>query len=80
MNDRGRVTTVCSRDFENYHILLQIREENTVDGIKSTLVVRDARPDQFGTYNCTVSNDYGTDAIEISLRPQSKYLRVNRLF
>lgn len=48
-------------------------DETTHDGVKSSLTVQNAKPDQFGAYNCTVFNKYGSDSVEIILKPQSKY-------
>jgi hypothetical protein len=55
------------------HVLVsQVLEDPTDDGIKSTLIIRNSRYEQFGVYNCTASNDYGSDSIEITLVPRSK--------
>jgi len=50
----------------------QVLEDPTDDGVKSTLIIRNSRQEQFGAYNCTASNYYGSDSIEISLVPKSK--------
>jgi len=42
-------------------------------GVKSTLIIRNSRYEQFGAYNCTASNYYGSDSIEITLTPKSKH-------
>ncbi|XP_068624517.1 irregular chiasm C-roughest protein-like [Battus philenor] len=34
---------------------------------KSTLIIRESQSKHFGEYNCSVSNSYGTDTIEINL-------------
>lgn len=40
---------------------------------KSTLIIRDSHARHFGTYNCSVTNLYGSDSVEIRLVPDSKY-------
>lgn len=45
------------------------------DGVRSTLVVRDAQDHDFGSYNCSVANAYGSDAVEIVLKKQSESMR-----
>ena len=42
------------------------------DGVRSTLIIREANDKYFGSYNCSVANDYGMDAAEIILRKESK--------
>jgi hypothetical protein len=55
-------------DDKDYTIL----EDPLPEGIKSTLVIRESRQQHFGPYNCSVTNPYGSDVVEINLRPQSK--------
>lgn len=50
-----------------------ILEDPLPEGIKSTLVIRDSQEQHFGAYNCSVSNPYGSDMVEIVLKPQSEY-------
>lgn len=40
--------------------------------VRSTLIIREAHDKYFGSYNCSVANDYGVDAAEIILRKESK--------
>jgi hypothetical protein len=54
---------------EDYTIL----EEITSFGLKSTLVVRDSDSKHFGRYNCSVTNDYGHDNVEIVLSGLRKF-------
>lgn len=54
---------------QNYSIL----EDPLPEGIKSTLVIRESQERHFGTYNCSVTNRYGSDMVEINLMPQSEY-------
>ncbi|XP_026324430.1 irregular chiasm C-roughest protein-like [Hyposmocoma kahamanoa] len=43
-------------------------EETLSDRItKSTLIIRESQERHFGTYNCSVTNVYGTDSVEIRL-------------
>ncbi|XP_069363228.1 irregular chiasm C-roughest protein-like isoform X2 [Maniola hyperantus] len=45
-------------------------EESLPDGLtKSTLIIRESQMKHFGPYNCTVSNAYGTDSMEINVIP-----------
>lgn len=44
-----------------------ILEEVTSFGMESTLVIRDSDTKHFGFYNCSVTNDYGHDNVEILL-------------
>ncbi|CAG2062908.1 unnamed protein product, partial [Timema podura] len=60
---------VNSKD-KDYTIL----EDRLPEGIKSTLVIRESQEEHFGSYNCSVINPYGSDVVEIILKPQSKYL------
>jgi hypothetical protein len=55
-------------DDKDYTIL----EDPLPEGIKSTLVIRESRQQHFGAYNCSVTNPYGSDVVEINLKPQSK--------
>lgn len=48
-------------------------EDQLTEGIKSTLIIQESRQEHFGVYNCTVSNPYGSDVVEITLKAQSKY-------
>lgn len=53
---------------QDYSIL----EDPLPEGIKSTLIIRESQERHFGVYNCSVSNPYGNDVVEINLMPQSK--------
>ncbi|XP_046635750.1 irregular chiasm C-roughest protein-like isoform X2 [Daphnia pulicaria] len=46
------------------------------DGVRSTLIIREANDKYFGSYNCSVANDYGMDAAEIILRKESGNLQL----
>jgi hypothetical protein len=50
-----------------------ILEEITSFGMKSTLVIRDSDSKHFGSYNCSVANDYGHDNVEILLSGLRKF-------
>ncbi|KAK7788833.1 hypothetical protein R5R35_012822 [Gryllus longicercus] len=47
-----------------------ILEDPLPEGIKSTLVIRESRDQHFGSYNCSVTNPYGSDTVEILLKAQ----------
>ncbi|KAI8433732.1 hypothetical protein MSG28_015719 [Choristoneura fumiferana] len=40
--------------------------------VNSTLIVRESQSKHFGTYRCNVSNEYGSDAMDIILKPNKK--------
>lgn len=44
-----------------------VLEDPLPEGVKSTLIIRESQSKHFGRYNCTVVNDYGSDALEIDL-------------
>ncbi|CAG5025008.1 unnamed protein product, partial [Parnassius apollo] len=49
-------------------------EETLTDRMtKSTLIIHESQSKHFGTYNCSVSNSYGTDSIEIQLIPDKSF-------
>ncbi|KAG8331115.1 irregular chiasm C-roughest protein isoform X4 [Homalodisca vitripennis] len=54
---------------QDYSVL----EDPLTDGIKSTLIIRESRLEHFGIYNCTVSNPYGSDVVEITLKAQKSF-------
>lgn len=64
----GRGVDPHDQDFQDYSIL----EDPLPEGIKSTLIIRESQEKHFGMYNCSVSNPYGSDVVEINLMPQSK--------
>ncbi|XP_042205852.1 irregular chiasm C-roughest protein-like isoform X2 [Homarus americanus] len=47
-----------------------ILQETTSTGVKNTLVIHDARPEDFGLYNCTAKNGYGSNTNDIKLMRQ----------
>lgn len=51
---------------------MSVLEDILPDGVRSTLVIREAQDKYFGSYNCSVANAYGMDAAEILLKKQSK--------
>uniref|UniRef100_A0A8D9EC13 Irregular chiasm C-roughest protein n=1 Tax=Cacopsylla melanoneura TaxID=428564 RepID=A0A8D9EC13_9HEMI len=54
---------------DDYSVL----EDPLKEGIKSTLIIRESRHDHFGMYNCSVANPYGSDNVEILLKPQKSF-------
>lgn len=56
-------------DDKDYTIL----EDPLPEGIKSTLVIRESQEQHFGAYNCSVTNPYGSDVVEINLKPQKNF-------
>ncbi|XP_045780934.1 irregular chiasm C-roughest protein-like isoform X2 [Maniola jurtina] len=50
------------------------REDLQAGGIvNSTLTIRESQSRHFGVYKCNVSNDYGSDTLEIVLRPTKTF-------
>ncbi|XP_061725358.1 irregular chiasm C-roughest protein-like isoform X1 [Cydia pomonella] len=41
--------------------------------INSTLIIRESQSKHFGTYRCNVSNEYGSDAMDINLKPNKTF-------
>ncbi|XP_050530671.1 irregular chiasm C-roughest protein [Daktulosphaira vitifoliae] len=64
--------TVVGKADQKYYTVL----EDTLDdgGVRSTLVIRESRNEHFGTYNCTASNVYGFDSVNIALMPRKNFL------
>jgi Immunoglobulin domain len=56
-----------------------ILEQITTFGMKSTLVIRDSDSKHFGRYNCSVTNDYGHDNVEIALSGLRKFALRNSI-
>lgn len=50
-----------------------VLEQITTFGMKSTLIIRDSDTKHFGRYNCSVTNSYGHDNVEIVLSGLSKF-------
>uniref|UniRef100_A0A182SR59 Ig-like domain-containing protein n=1 Tax=Anopheles maculatus TaxID=74869 RepID=A0A182SR59_9DIPT len=51
---------------ENEHTIL---ENSSPEGVRSTLIIAKSQRQHFGTYNCTVVNEYGSDSLEIQFAP-----------
>ncbi|CAH0718480.1 unnamed protein product, partial [Brenthis ino] len=41
--------------------------------VNSTLIIRESQSKHFGSYKCNVSNEYGSDTIEIVLKPNKSF-------
>ncbi|XP_013178589.1 PREDICTED: irregular chiasm C-roughest protein-like [Papilio xuthus] len=41
--------------------------------VNSTLIIRESQSRHFGTYKCNVSNEYGSDVLEITLKPNKSF-------
>lgn len=67
------VWTFNGREVDIHDHEYSILEDPLPEGIKSTLIVRESQQRHFGVYNCSVSNAYGSDMVEISLVQQSEY-------
>lgn len=67
------VWTFNGREVDIHDHEYSILEDPLPEGIKSTLIVRESQERHFGVYNCSVSNAYGSDMVEINLMQQSEY-------
>lgn len=65
-----RIIFLSVLDDSDYSIL----EDPTPFGVRSILVIRSSQEKDFGTYNCSVTNPYGTHLMEIYLFKQSEEL------
>lgn len=70
------VWTYNGREVDIHDQEYSILEDPLPEGIKSTLIVRESQERHFGVYNCSVSNAYGSDMVEINLMQQSKYKQI----
>lgn len=68
------VWTFNGREVDSNGQDYSILEDPLPEGIKSTLIIRESQERHFGMYNCSVTNPYGSDVVEINLMPQSKFL------
>ncbi|XP_015363944.1 PREDICTED: irregular chiasm C-roughest protein-like [Diuraphis noxia] len=59
-------------DQKHYSVL----EDPTDDGVKSSLMVRNLKQEQFGAYNCTAYNDYGSDSAVIVLVQKRDFMLI----
>ncbi|XP_060519888.1 irregular chiasm C-roughest protein [Cylas formicarius] len=67
------VWTFNGREVDLHDQDYSILEDPLPEGIKSTLIIRESQEKHFGMYNCSVSNPYGSDVVEISLMPQKSF-------
>lgn len=67
------VWTFNGREVDSNGQDYSILEDPLPEGIKSTLIIRESQERHFGMYNCSVTNPYGSDVVEINLMPQSKF-------
>ncbi|KAK7580395.1 hypothetical protein V9T40_001024 [Parthenolecanium corni] len=58
---------------EPNHLDYSVIDDPLPEGIKSTLLIRESKQEHFGTYNCSVTNQYGTDVAAITLKPQKSF-------
>lgn len=52
----------------------EVTEDVTAQGLRHTLMVHKAQAKDFGPYNCSVQNAYGSDVFEIILNKKSELL------
>ncbi|KYB28679.1 irregular chiasm C-roughest protein isoform X2 [Tribolium castaneum] len=64
------VWTFNGREIDIHDQDYTILEDPSPEGIKSTLVIRESQEKHFGMYNCSVTNPYGSDVVEINLMQQ----------
>ncbi|RZC39155.1 irregular chiasm C-roughest protein, partial [Asbolus verrucosus] len=64
------IWTFNGREVDLHDQAYSILEDPSPEGIKSTLIIRESREKHFGNYNCSVTNPYGSDVVEINLMQQ----------
>lgn len=67
------IWTFNGREVDLHDQDYSILEDPLPEGIKSTLIIRESQERHFGMYNCSVSNPYGSDVVEINLMPQKSF-------
>ncbi|XP_018566968.1 irregular chiasm C-roughest protein-like isoform X1 [Anoplophora glabripennis] len=67
------VWTYNGREVDSNGQDYSILEDPLPEGIKSTLIIRESQERHFGMYNCSVTNPYGSDVVEINLMPQKNF-------
>lgn len=55
---------------------MTIHNDPLPDGVRSTLVIPEANERDFSSFNCSVANEYGMDANEITLKRRSKFFYI----
>ncbi|KAJ8706062.1 hypothetical protein PYW07_010839 [Mythimna separata] len=55
---------------QDYAFLEELQSGGVVN---STLIIRESQSKHFGVYKCNVSNDYGSDTMEILLKPNKTF-------
>lgn len=59
-------------DQQHYSVL----EDPTDEGVKSSLMIRNSVQEQFGAYNCTAYNEYGSDSVVITLLQKKDFMLI----
>ncbi|KAK5639967.1 hypothetical protein RI129_010778 [Pyrocoelia pectoralis] len=67
------IWTFNGREVDLHDQDYSILEDPLPEGIKSTLIIRESQERHFGMYNCSVTNPYGSDVVEINLMPQKTF-------
>lgn len=57
-----------------------LEEDILADGVRNRLVIHDTSEEDFGKYNCSVVNIYGTDGLEILLVQKGLWANVRLVF
>ncbi|XP_052562384.1 irregular chiasm C-roughest protein-like isoform X1 [Culex pipiens pallens] len=62
----GREINTSSPEHSELFSIVESRSQSQgTECVKSTLIIHDSRREHFGSYNCTVVNEYGVDSVEI---------------
>lgn len=62
----GREINTSSPEHSELFSIVESRTKSQgTECVKSTLIIHDSRREHFGSYNCTVVNEYGVDSVEI---------------
>ena len=61
----------CVAAHDKYEV---IEGKNSQEQLRYTLVIHNAQMDDFGPYNCSVQNSFGSDVLEIILNKKSEFI------
>ncbi|XP_038217087.1 irregular chiasm C-roughest protein-like isoform X2 [Zerene cesonia] len=69
------VWTFEGREIDGVHDQDYAFQEDLQPGgiVNSTLIIRESQAKHFGLYRCNVSNDYGSDTLDIVVRPNKSF-------
>ncbi|XP_050679534.1 irregular chiasm C-roughest protein-like isoform X1 [Leptidea sinapis] len=76
------VWTFEGKEIDGVHDQDYAFQEDLQNGgiVNSTLIIRESQSKHFGVYKCNVSNEFGSDALEITLRQNKSFPLIMILF